>query len=77
LTYLHFDLNNPGNIGYSDWTARHGGSPSSARDTGHAIASFPDLATGYEAVSTLALNKYNAGFGIAQPFFVCGVLRPS
>jgi hypothetical protein len=61
MAYNFGYLNNPDNIGYSSWTARQGGFPSSATDTGHLIAGFPDLATGYGAMSALALNRYNGG----------------
>jgi hypothetical protein len=61
LAYSYFDLNNPGNIGYSPWTAGQGGTPSSATDTGHKIASFSSLAGGYAAMAALARNKYTGG----------------
>jgi len=35
--------------------------PSSAVDVDHLIATFPDLATGYAAMSAKALEKYDAG----------------
>lgn len=61
MAYNYFGYNNPGNIGYSSWTAAQGGSRGLATDTGHNIATFPDLNSGYTAMANLAINKYNAG----------------
>src|SRR5215471_6960860 len=61
MVYHYSRLNNPGNIGYSPWTAAHGGTASSAIDVDHAIASFPDLGTGFAVMAALAANKYNQG----------------
>jgi len=52
---------NPGNIGWSPFASNYGGSAGSQTDTGHHIAVFPDLATGYRAMADLATQKYNSG----------------
>ena len=59
--YHYTELNNPGNIGFGTWAERNGAVTHAGWDTGHAIAGFPDLATGYKAMETLARGKYNSG----------------
>lgn len=53
--------NNPGNIGYGNFAARFGGTAGTVWDTGHAIAVFPNLQTGYKAMEQLLRSKYASG----------------
>jgi hypothetical protein len=52
---------NPGNIAYGDFARSHGSTGMAGTDTGHGVAVFGSPEAGFNAMSSLALSKYNGG----------------